>query len=99
MKNAVKAVVFAGLALVIVFGVAGCGKEPADSGDHAGHNHDEAAAGAIEQKVCPVMGGDIDKNVFLVHEGKKVYFCCPGCEDAFKADPEKYMSKLPQFKK
>ena len=27
------------------------------------------------------------------------YFCCPGCEDAFKADPEKYMSKLPQFKK
>ena len=33
------------------------------------------------------------------HEGKKVYFCCPGCPEAFKADPAKYMAKLPQFAK
>jgi len=26
-----------------------------------------------------------------------VYFCCPGCEEKFKAEPEKYIAKLPQF--
>ncbi|MCK4998304.1 MAG: YHS domain-containing protein, partial [Anaerohalosphaera sp.] len=31
-------------------------------------------------------------------KGKKVYFCCPGCDAEFKKDPEKYIGKLPQFK-
>ena len=31
------------------------------------------------------------------YKGKKVYFCCPSCEEKFNADPEKYISKLPQF--
>ena len=110
MKSTVKIVMFTSLALVVMFGIGGCKKEPADSGgpsnimsdEYAGHDHGaegHAAAEVIEQKVCPVMGGAIDKNVFVEHEGKKVYFCCPGCEDTFKADPEKYMTKLPQFKK
>ncbi len=51
----------------------------------------------IEQTVCPVMGGAIDKEIFIEYEGKKVYFCCPGCSDTFLADPEKYLEKLPQF--
>lgn len=51
-----------------------------------------------EQTVCPVMGGTIDKNVFTVYQGKKVYFCCPGCIEEFEKSPEKYLSKLPQFK-
>jgi len=25
------------------------------------------------------------------HEGKTYYFCCPGCDDKFKADPAKYL--------
>lgn len=52
-----------------------------------------------EQTVCPVMGGAIDKNIFVEYQGKKVYFCCKSCLDTFKADPEKYVSKLPQFAK
>lgn len=52
-----------------------------------------------EQLLCPVMDNPIDKNVFIVYQGKKVYFCCAGCEEQFLADPEKYMDKLPQFKK
>ncbi|MHC4998639.1 MAG: YHS domain-containing protein, partial [Planctomycetota bacterium] len=31
------------------------------------------------------------------YKGKKVYFCCPGCDEKFTADPEKYLGKLPQF--
>ncbi len=62
-----------------------------------GDSDDEVAAGG-EQKICPVMGGVIDKSVFTEYKGKKVYFCCPGCIDMFKADPEKYLGKLPQFR-
>jgi len=53
----------------------------------------------IEQTTCPVMGGKINKDIFVEYKGQKVYFCCTGCEDKFSADPEKYISKLPQFQK
>jgi YHS domain-containing protein len=43
---------------------------------------------------CPVMGGKVNKKVFTVHNGKKVYFCCPGCDKTFEKDPEKYKAKL-----
>ena len=50
------------------------------------------------QKECPVMvGNKIDPNVFTVYQGKKVYFCCTSCKAAFDAQPEKYLSRLPQF--
>jgi YHS domain-containing protein len=62
-------------------------------------NHIEAVAAAIEQKTCPIMEGNpINKALFVEYKGKKVYFCCPGCEDKFNAEPEKYVAKLPQFK-
>jgi len=50
-----------------------------------------------EQTTCPVMGGAINTNIFTEYKGKKVYFCCPSCKDVFEKDPEKYISKLPQF--
>ncbi len=53
---------------------------------------------AVEQTTCPIMGMAIDKKVFVEYKGKKVYFCCPGCEDKFKANPAQYIAKLPQFK-
>jgi len=55
-------------------------------------------AAAAEQTMCPIMGMAIDKNIFVEYKGKKVYFCCAGCEDKFKANPEQYIAKLPQFK-
>ena len=51
-----------------------------------------------EQTLCPVMGGAINKKYFIEYQGKKVYFCCPGCEEVFLNEPGKYMDKLPQFK-
>jgi len=52
------------------------------------------AAFAKPQDKCPVMGGDIDKSVFVDYEGQRVYFCCPGCIGKFKADPATYLAKL-----
>jgi YHS domain-containing protein len=51
----------------------------------------------IEQKTCPVMEGPINKDIFTEYKGKKVYFCCSGCKVEFEKEPEKYLSKLPQF--
>src|SRR4030042_1422184 len=57
----------------------------------------QTVAVAGEQTTCPVMGGAINKDIFVEYEGKKVYFCCSACPDAFKADPQKYIAKLRQF--
>ena len=51
----------------------------------------------IGQTLCPVMGNPIDKEIFIEYQGRKIYFCCPGCDDMFLANPEKYLDKLPQF--
>jgi YHS domain-containing protein len=51
------------------------------------------------QTACPVSNKPIKTDVSVEHEGKKVYFCCPGCPDAFKKDPAKFADKLPQLKK
>ncbi len=53
----------------------------------------------VEQTICPVMGGKIDRDIYTEYKGQKVYFCCAGCEKMFLASPEKYVSKLPQFAK
>ena len=71
---------------------------------HEGHDHaamtEETAkevVAAAEQTTCPVMGGAINKALFTEYKGKKVYFCCDGCQDKFKEAPEQYIAKLPQF--
>jgi len=58
---------------------------------------EDVTAAVTEQTTCPVMGGAINTNIFTEYKGKKVYFCCPSCKDVFEKDPEKYISKLPQF--
>jgi multidrug efflux pump subunit AcrA (membrane-fusion protein)/YHS domain-containing protein len=71
----------------------GTAPKPVGAGDH--QQHVQAQAG--EQTLCPVMGLAIDKKHFITYKGKKVYFCCPGCEEKFLKEPEKFMAKLPQF--
>jgi YHS domain-containing protein len=74
--------------------------DTAVAAEETAENATAAAAAAVEQTTCPVMAGNpINKDLFVEYEGKKVYFCCKGCEDVFLADPAKYIAKLPQFKK
>ncbi len=46
------------------------------------------------QTTCPVMGGKINKAIFVDHGGKRVYLCCKGCIAEFGKDPAKYVKKL-----
>ena len=48
----------------------------------------------VLQTTCPVMGGKINKNQYVDHDGKRVYFCCGGCPGTFKADPAKFIAKM-----
>ena len=90
--------------LVVLVGLMGCKKSEPMMDSNATMPTDTNAAdsnavAAGEQTMCPVMGGPINKEVFTEYKGKKVYFCCSACIDTFNKDPEKYISKLPQFKK
>ena len=55
---------------------------------------DDGASKAPVNKKCPVEGGDIDEKEFVVYKGKKVAFCCAGCDKEFNKDPEKFMKEL-----
>jgi YHS domain-containing protein len=46
------------------------------------------------QTTCPVMAGKIDKTIYADYKGKRVYFCCSGCQDEFKKDPDKYIKAM-----
>jgi YHS domain-containing protein len=46
-------------------------------------------------ELCAVMKEhEVDPEVFVIHDGKKIGFCCADCIDEFKSDPEKYMKDL-----
>lgn len=55
---------------------------------------DSTAPVPQKQTTCPVMGGKINKNLFVDHDGKRVYICCKGCLPELKKDPAKYISQL-----
>jgi YHS domain-containing protein len=46
------------------------------------------------QTLCPVEGNPITKEVSSDYQGKRVYFCCPGCKAAFEGNPGMYMEKM-----
>ena len=66
--------------------------------EHSGHAHEDEAqpqkVAGQPQTTCPVMGGAINKALFVDHDGKRIYLCCAGCTGAVKADPAKYIKKL-----
>lgn len=46
------------------------------------------------QKMCPVMGGQINKSIFADHDGKRIFFCCPPCKDEFIKNPDQYLKAM-----
>lgn len=73
-------------------------KQGATTAEEANRTATTAMA-SMEQTICPVMAGPINKEIFTEYKGKKVYFCCAGCKEEFEKEPEKYIAKLPQFAK
>jgi membrane fusion protein, copper/silver efflux system len=60
-----------------------------DSPEHDSHSS------LIFNQVCPVLGNKVSENAPVVeYKGKKIGFCCPGCDTEFLEEPEKYMKNL-----
>lgn len=57
--------------------------------------HPTTGPADVAQTICPVMGNEIDPQVFVDYRGVRVYFCCPPCIQKFEANPEKYIPNLP----
>lgn len=53
-----------------------------------------AADAPKPQTTCPVLGGNVNKEIYADYKGQRVYFCCKGCDEEFKKDPEKYLQKM-----
>ena len=57
----------------------------------------------VKDMVCPVKATEgcdsgycskkVKRDIFVEHEGRKVYFCCKGCVKAFKEEPKNFMEK------
>lgn len=46
-------------------------------------------------KYCPVTGGIVNTSLpTVIYKGKKIGFCCAGCDKVFLGDPEKYLKNL-----
>ena len=107
MKNAKTVMAMATIMLAAALILTGCGRSgtpappAADHGDREDSPHGTAGpapAGAAHaggpQTTCPIMGGAINKSLFVDHDGKRIYVCCESCLGKIKQDPEKYISKL-----
>jgi len=69
-----------------------------DTSDQASSGNTQAAPAAkkVNNTICPVSGKPVDMSnpVTAEYNGKIYNFCCTDCVAQFKADPEKYISKM-----
>jgi Cu+-exporting ATPase len=79
------------VAVALTWGIlaAGCKTEP-----QPGKPGAAPAKAEIAQKLCPVTGDPISKDIFIDYNGRRIYFCCNMCPAEFKKDPEKFLKKL-----
>jgi YHS domain-containing protein len=49
----------------------------------------------VFNKVCPVLGEEVESDQpAVIYKGKIYAFCCAGCDKKFTANPEKYLKNL-----
>ena len=84
------------LSLMVVFSACKKSDHPSNSPDLEKARMELAKK--TDQKICPLMGEKINPEIYVDHNGKRIYFCCKGCINKFKADPVKYMKKLEGLK-
>ncbi len=54
----------------------------------------KTATAGKPQTTCPVMGGPIDRSIFVDAAGKRIYLCCGGCVGKVHKEPGKYIQQL-----
>lgn len=49
---------------------------------------------AVPQSTCPIMGNEVNKELYVDVLGKRIYVCCPYCIGEIEKDPAKYIKDL-----
>ena len=75
-------------------GCAGCGCSDAAKPAKTAAKEAAEEPAAKPQTLCPVMGGKINKEIYVDVQGYRVYACCAGCLPKIKAEPDKYVAKI-----
>jgi len=87
-----KSIVFLGLAVMLISsGYVGAQDDP---GKHKEHPDAGQQIAKKAQTTCPVMGGEVNTNLYVDYDGKRIYVCCKGCIETVKKDPVKYIREL-----
>ena len=53
----------------------------------------------LNNKVCPMMDEEVSEDSWIIYDGKKIHFCCEGCEEDFMEAPEKHLKGMKEEKK
>ncbi len=48
----------------------------------------------VKNALCPIRGEPAKEDVTTVFQGRKVRFCCPGCDKAFRKEPNRHLALL-----
>lgn len=94
--------IFLVLGILVVVGFLNSGlvraEEAANQGSAATESPSTQASKAVDigNKICPVSGDEIkeDSKVTYEYEGKVYNFCCAGCIEPFKKNPQEYINKV-----
>jgi len=89
-----KACLGVALALSLALAASGCGGGCPVHRLLFGSKKAEVAQAPGPQTQCPIMGGKIDRKLFVDYEGKRIYVCCSDCVPKVKQDPAKYVKQL-----
>lgn len=81
-KRIVAGIAILGLAVTV-------GLQAADKAEKG----EKGKKGRKARAVCPVSGKKINKEASVEYKDAKLYFCCEGCPNAFKKNPEKFAAK------
>lgn len=77
----------------VVAGVLIAGAAVAAEG-HGDHAKPTEEAKITPQATCPVMGGKVNKDLYVDHDGKRIYVCCKGCIAPVQKEFAKYAKKV-----
>ena len=62
--------------------------------DMSGMHGKAATAATVSQTKCPVLGGTVDKSLYIDSDGKRIYVCCKDCLDKVRKSPGRYIKEL-----
>jgi len=96
-----RGVIFFLAAVAMVWGYAYAQPQHHEMGTEGMHEQmttGQTSSGAGSAGICPVMKMPASRDYSYTYKGKTYYFCCSECPEEFKANPEKYISGIKEFK-